>query len=410
MKCSRRQFFALAGGSVLTSSVLALGDEEVGTCKARLRLLNDAINAWRRKYGDFPMKLGDLLRRGIIADAHVLICPGAEREVSFKAVEKGILTSTESDPAATYEYELSNDAKMNPLLVEGLDDKSRRAWKKALLTTAIKQSVPIVRCERHARTLNLTAEGTIYESGGIWEYDFVELLPEIYAMPFLAQTRAPSIHNYVAARPTGLDASCLDLKDAANALPGDPWLDGFDIGDSLKDFPPSTGAPFKTADGILYDCRYLVQVCGKTGSERSWRYRETFGGPSYPQKARPITFKAGRGDRAHVLQACAYPTQVGSNVGEIVISTADGAESQRTPLVYGENTLVWRAGSFAEGSQPKAVWKGVTGSSGWNVQLYEITVPLKSAASDRESYFLRLQANVDDLAGPFILGVTISHS
>ncbi len=402
---------------MLGASVAAAGAREEDACRARLGMLHEAICAWKRRFGDFPPDLGTLLRQGFVADQRWLVCPGVEKDLSYKSVGAGTLTSTIFDNEATYEYELDERAPMNARLVRGLAHASRRAWRKDLMKTALGKVLPIVRCQRHTKCWNVTGEGRSYLSGPEWEYNYVDLLPEIYAMPFLAHTRNPSIHEHAGSRPDRLGSGCIDLKDAANALPGDPWLDGFKSGDSLDDFVSGTRGGYQSESGMQFDCRYLVQVCGKVGNDSTWMERKAFAGPAYPRVSRPISLACRTGDRIHMIHACAYRGEVGEVAGAIVLEDEDGAELQSKALVYGRDTSVWRAQEFKKPSFTPPLWTGSagkaleaeTGMKAWEARLFLHTMPMDAAMSESTRCFLRLRANEDSPTGPFIVAITVSH-
>lgn len=393
----------------------AAGSDEA--CKTRLAILHEALTAWKRKHGDYPLHLGLLLRDSFITDERLLVCPSLEKDLFYRSAGPGILTSTLSDAGATYEYEMDERALMSLRATRGMADASRRAWRNDLTKTALAHVFPIVRCQRHKKHWNVTADGRIYPSGLHWEYEFVDLLPEIYAMPYLARTRSPSIHAHVAPRPSRLGPDSIDLKDAANALPGDPWLDGFKDGDSLEDLAAASQDGYETPDGILFDCRYLVQVCGAVGDEELWKERKIFGGPSYPPVSRGIPIQCKRGDRIHIIHACAYRDRLQSMAGEIVLEDETGKELQKKTLIYGRDTAVWRAGKFLKPAVLVPVWSGKagkalekqTGVSGWDARLFLLTWEVEADAAPEKTLFLRLHANPATPASPFIVAVTLSH-
>jgi hypothetical protein len=408
----RRRFIALCATHSLFGRVLLRGentDLAFHSCAARLRKVYEAIESFRRTRGDYPLRLHDLCQFDYLANLNMQVCPDAERAGSLSSVAPGILTSTNSDNQATYEYELSNEVSMDPRDVAGLADQSRRGWKKHLLETALGKFVPILRCERHSKCINVTAQGKLYLSEQYWELEYVDVLPEIYSMPYLAQIRSPSILAYAAPRPSRLAAECLDLQQAANALPGDPWLEGISDGDSLADLSSSFRDGFNSEGLPTFDVRWIIQVSGNFGSFDSWIGRKTFGAPSYPKRSKAVCFKAGQNTKIHLLHACAYGGVEGEEAGKIAVQAPDGRTVCELSLVYGKNTAVWRGPDFKnEATDLTPVWQGSSGSSGWRARLFHTVLPVNAFAGGETMVELTLDANVKSFAGPFIAAITLS--
>lgn len=408
MQYTRRSFIGrLVPAALACPSAFGQGQADLRTqCVKRLQMLFEAIEAWRRTHsGDYPPDLMALLTDGFLHDRSFFDCPGAKAETSLQSAPRATLSSTSLEPLATYEYELESKMKPNMRDAVGMPDPSRRAWKLPLLQGPLGDHVPILRCLWHGLPyINLPRTGKPYESGSEWEYKFVDILPEVYAMPWLAVHRSPSIHNYVAARSPDLPRSSIDLKDAANALPGDPWLDGSEEADSLAELPPTITIRGDEREEI-FDSRYLIQVCGACVSDDAWKQREAFAEfPSYPRQSRAIKLACRKGTSISLLHATAYPAQPGTTVGCLLFRFPDGTEKEKN-LVYGGDTRVWRHEKPDGASVPTPVWSGTTAAKTspiWLARLFYSSFPVDAESAVDQPVELFLVADKHSTAGPFI--------
>lgn len=414
MLLRRRAFLGCLLPTIVAASQFRAKEEITAKprCAERLKTVYEAIEAWRRRHADYPPDLDSLVKKGFLQNIQMLLCPEAEEQLSLSSVPDGVLTSTTYDKAATYEYDLAQDIPTNDRDAINLAEPNRRTWKMALMKTAVGDFVPILRCLRHLPVaLNIPRTGVLYESDLYWEFKFVDLLPEVYAMPWMASTRSPSIHNFVSERPPALPAGALDLKEAANALSVDPWLDGVSSADSLCKASPVVNV--RDAEGTVraFDCRYLVQVCGGFGAYETWLARESFAGPSYPKQSKTVNIRCRNATQIFVLQATAYPAVPDSEVGKITLLFPDGT-TQIQPLIYGRNTSVWRY-KREKTPEPTPVWSGATGSAespDWRASLFLLSFRVESSFQSDTPAELRLEANPDSRAGPFVAGINTSNN
>src|SRR5215831_16009776 len=137
-----------------------LAAQENDECTKNLKLIYDAIEAYRKEHKDLPNWLSDLVP-DYLADANLLVCPVCRRTGQ---IEKPPL----ADPyiASSYLFEfcparLGNSAPANPTA-------TRRDWKERQMAI-VGSIVPIVRCRHHKSALNLAFDGRIYESPPSWE-------------------------------------------------------------------------------------------------------------------------------------------------------------------------------------------------------------------------------------------------
>ncbi|HWY78249.1 MAG TPA: hypothetical protein VN281_21720, partial [Verrucomicrobiae bacterium] len=135
--------------------------EEKEGCTRNLKVIYDAIQAYKLDHKDLPNWLSDLVPQ-YIGDASILVCPRCKRTGLIEPSNLG-------DPniPCSYLFEFcpvplgKNDLPNGPI-------RTRREWKRRQMGL-VGSIVPIVRCRHHAEVLNLAFDGRIYDSPPSWE-------------------------------------------------------------------------------------------------------------------------------------------------------------------------------------------------------------------------------------------------
>ena len=147
-------------GEPPAASEVSRAPAEKESCQANLRLIYQAVEAYKAERGDLPQWLSDLVP-GYLPDTNTLVCPVSRRT---GRTERPPL----SDPkiASSYLFEFCPV----PLRGRGTNGTThtRREWKRRQMDLA-GPMVPIVRCRFHEPVLNLAFDGHIYESPRSWE-------------------------------------------------------------------------------------------------------------------------------------------------------------------------------------------------------------------------------------------------
>ena len=126
-------------------------EKNIELCTQNLVAIGEAIQAYRKKHGDFPDWLSDLHPK-YLPDANTLICPADEE------VGKAIFSlNTDPKMPVSYGYQFHpeyREEKSEQRLIYG-------------------DAMPLVRCRHHANEdfdcLNLSFSSKIYKSSGVWE-------------------------------------------------------------------------------------------------------------------------------------------------------------------------------------------------------------------------------------------------
>src|SRR5262245_23649919 len=68
--------------------------DPMAVCTARLRMVFESLEAFRRMHGQYPGKLVELVDSGYLSHRYQCLCPVTEQTKSLVAVERGIASST----------------------------------------------------------------------------------------------------------------------------------------------------------------------------------------------------------------------------------------------------------------------------------------------------------------------------
>jgi hypothetical protein len=333
-------------------------------CINHLKLIYDAVQAYRVDHKDLPFWLSDLVPQ-YLTDANVLICPVAKR--TGKSEVPGM-----ADPKIPCSYlwefspqRLGKALSNNPTI-------TRREWKRRQMGL-VGSVVPIVRCRLHKEVLNLAFDGKIYESGPSWEalltnrINPAELGPnQIFAHDERrgggGVANADPLGKKFPARDRDAKAGEIDLTKYYNAMLTESWHGN--PNNDLSSLP--TG--LQTFDGVEYDVRGIVQLGSK--SPQGEKFPSQIKGIKVNQKCR----------RLHFLHAAGFggPKSQGKQVGMYVVHYAANQMRLDIPIVYGQDVRDWhrQGGGAPESKQPMVAWTGENESTKDNnsaIELFETT-------------------------------------
>jgi hypothetical protein len=327
-----------------TPAQAQLAADEKKDCIRNLKLIYEAIQAYRGEHKDIPNWLSDLVPQ-YLNDASGLICPVCKRTGQVES--PGL-----ADPKVpcSYLYEFcpvplgKRDAPANPT-------KTRREWKRRQMGLA-GSVVPIVRCRHHGVVLNLAFDGRIYESGTMWEdvltnqLDAAELKPaRIFAAsspPGAPASHAPAPAAYPPRDPKA-KANLIDLSAYYNASLTESWH-----GNSNNDLS-SLPAGMQNFAGVDYDVRGIIQLGGKARAAK--RFPARMNGIKIHQKCAQL----------HFLHSAGFGSleDEGQQVGSYVLHFAGNQMQLEIPIVYGRDVRNWHK---LAGEKPSAdltvAWHG----------------------------------------------------
>ena len=151
---------AAAQTNSTTRETISRAPEDKEGCQRNLKLIYEAIQAYKAERGDLPEWLWELAPR-YLADTNALICPVCRRTGQTEPPPLG-----DAKLASSYLFEFC------PIPLRGRDTNgiahTRRQWKRRQLEV-VGPVVPIVRCRLHEPVLNLAFDGRIYDSPRSWE-------------------------------------------------------------------------------------------------------------------------------------------------------------------------------------------------------------------------------------------------
>jgi len=365
-------------------------DEKEG-CIHNLKLIYDAIQAYRTDHKDIPNWLSDLVPQYI--DASVLTCPVCKRTGEVET-----LPLADPKTPCSYLYEFcplplgKYDAPDDP-------NKTRRDWKRRQMGLA-GSIVPIVRCRHHAAVLNLAFDGRIYESPLAWEdlltnlMDVADLKP---ARIFAAASNLDAVANASSSRavypPRDPQAkpNLINLSPYYNASLTESWH-----GSSNNDLSAlPTGVQYFA--GVDFDVRGIIQLRSKWLSAE--RFPARINGIKIHQKC----------SRLHFLHAAGYGsvTNDAEQVGSYVIHFASNRMQLEIPIIYGRDLRDWHK-LIGEKPAPDltVVWTGtndVSATEHYPIRLFSTTWVNVVPAVEIESIdFVSAMGTV----APFLIAIT----
>ena len=142
--------------------VQSLGEQEKEIDKKQMGQIYDALQAYRKKHGDLPTWLSDLVP-DFLADAQILISPVEKRTGQSQIWEY-------ADPKLTtsYVYEFSGNRAGGQINQDRTTPLTMKEWK-TLQMDEFGPATPLLRCHLYDPVLNLSFSGEFYESQLFWE-------------------------------------------------------------------------------------------------------------------------------------------------------------------------------------------------------------------------------------------------
>jgi len=419
---TRRRLLRVAFGAHL-AWVMGVGcahaaePDPIQECARRMGLLGEAIQRWKRAHGAsaWPSDLVMLRLEGFLTDPRAWICPVSEKSGDFRFAPKDpiVLSASQFNRESNYHYEFSARPE-NQQYLGDLPPRTMRESKTALAATELGDRVPMLRCKAHGQTtLNLSLDGSIYPSSLYWEYQFSDIRPEPYTMPWMVTQHPWKAGETRAARPSHLSPECLDLETMANGNPELPWLFGRPDRSSLEAFVRETGYG-ATLKPSPFDARRIVQTAGLVVPWGEFEAGLGFPGQAYPQASRSLPLDGRKARRIVLLGATAFrdrrayresrgrPTAPRMVVGELVIQVRD-RPPMRVALVYGENFGYWL--DAQTGPASAIAWRESDGVN--SPVLFRIGIDVSPDDAPSELGSIQLLAHPQSSASPFIVGINL---
>lgn len=345
-------------------SPLDLAAREKEECTRNLQRIYEAIQAYEVDHKDIPNWLSDLVPE-YLPDATVLVCPVCRRTGK---VEQLSLVDPRLGSCYLFEFcpvPLGNQAP-------NATNHTRREWKRRQMGL-LGSVVPIVRCRQHNPVLNLSFDGHVYESPGMWELKFTNRIPQaeltaarLFANEPSAQKapEKPPVVRQWPARDANASPQLLDLTPQYNAMLSQPWH-GTDIhnGNDLASLP--TGV--QNFGGASFDIRGIVQVRSKSVSSTN-----------YPVEVKGIRVNQ-KCKRLHFLHAAGFGSVAdeGQQIGSYVLHFANNRMRLEIPIIYGESVRNWHTlKGEPESQELNVAWTGenaVSHKAGQKIRLFLTT-------------------------------------
>ncbi len=337
--------------------------EDKRACTKNLRAIYDAIQAFQLDHHDLPNWLSDLVPQ-YLPDANTLICPVCRRT-----------GATEAPPLADPKLPSSYLFEFCPLplgkAAPNAPNRTRREWKRRQMGLVGAQ-VPLVRCRHHRPVLNLSFDGKVYESPGLWEALFTNrvALADLSPGRLFAdeqsprgKAQAPPVANRrFPARAPEAGKELLDLTRFYNARLNESWHGS--RSNTLATLPKGV----QTFAGAHFDVRGIIQL-------RSFSPSST----NFPPAVEGIPVKQ-KCQRLHFLHAAAFgtPGDEGKQIGTYVVHYATNQWRLEIPIRYGREVRNWHT-TPGEPLAPKELvvaWRGqnaISKSTGQSIRLFLTT-------------------------------------
>ncbi len=317
-------------------------------CIRNLKLLNEAIQAYKADHQETPRWLSELVPQ-YVSDPNVFICPVCKRT-----------GQTEDSPLADPKITSSYSYLFSPALLDTNqhytgDFKTHRDLSLALLKN-VGAIVPIVRCTHHRVKLELSLEGSVNETTLLLESTLMTK-PEKATQ---ASALKPDETNSAAYKPARLakkneapfpkrdplaTTAQIDLSNFYNAALTESWLGG--TGDDLSQIPSG----LQKFQGVLFDVRGIIQLAGVNASSKRFPVQV---------KSIPIHQKC---TRLHFMQAVSFgtPEDTGNVAGTYIVHLASNQMQVEIPLRYLvdiRNFHMKKADSKSKVSKTTDAWVG----------------------------------------------------
>ena len=321
------------------------GDKEL--CKRNLRLVYDAIQAYRQANKDLPDSLSELFPK-YLADPNLLICPTAKKRGLTSIAATG--RQGFSDPRTSYFYEFSK------VPVQDAPGRSNRDWKSAQMGL-LGSVVPIARCLVHDRPINLSFGGDVYETDKLeWEYKFTNVVDLTHLSPeyLLAPTNTVRVIE-IRPRDPAATAGQVDLSDFYNASLTRAWV-AREPTHNLASLP--TG--LRELNGIRFDIRGVIQFSSPALAQL---------GESFPGHVTiPLALSC---QQLHFLVGTSLAEKEGTQAGRFDIRFADGQTEAIALRMGRELGATWTSSkNAARPTSAGLAWQAQPPNTG---ELFELT-------------------------------------
>ena len=331
------------------------GNEDLEICKKNLRTINEAIKAYRADHKDLPSWLSDLLPN-YIKNPNVFVCPMVKKTgaVNNHGIEDPNITTS-------YTYEFSDT--LIPDSIYPNSNRTMEDWKRRQMSV-VGSKIPMVRCHLHARALNLSFDGQIYESETGWEAEYGNVVDpaELSAARLLARERAEAINSRaqtaIPPRDPQTPANLVDLSRYYNAALTESWHQN-NPGD-----PPANDLSWlprglQKLGGVLFDVRGLIQISSPKLNHP--RFTTGIRNVRVDQKARALHFLHGTG----------WSASDGTTIAEVTVRLANG-EKHQFNILYGDHVYDWVASDVQpkDSSRSQIVWQGRSPATGNSTLLH----------------------------------------
>lgn len=366
---------------------------EKEACLRNLKVIYDAIEAYRLDRKDLPNWLSDLVPK-YLADGNVLICPVCLRTGQTEAPPL-------ADPnlPSSYLYEFS-PAPLGKALTNA-PGRTRREWRRRQMGL-VGSVVPLVRCRLHTPMLNLAFDGRIYESPPSWEMVVTNrvrataLTPaRVFAEgpPLAAKGRgkAAGAPRFVPRDPETTKAA-LDLTRFYNAGLNQSWQGG--ASNSLMRLPKGR----RIMVGVEFDVRGIVQLGSQSLSTTN-----------YPALVRGIPVQQ-KCQRLWFLHAAGFGTTAdeGKQIGKYVVHFATNQMRLEIPIRYGHEVRDWHTlpGEPPAPEELIVAWRGENPFSRRQGRTIRLFLTLwKNVAPDLEIESIDYVSSMAEPA-PFLVAIT----
>jgi len=365
--------------------------QEKEACSRNLKRIYEAIQAYETDHKSLPNWLSDLVPQ-YLNDANLLICPVCRRTGRTESPHL-------ADPkiSSSYLFEFCPVPLGNEL--PGLPARTRREWKRRQMGL-LGSVVPIVRCRFHTPALNVSFDGKIYESPGMWEMAFTNRVrlseltaPALFAAELPEKAKATGqAGRAFPKRDSKAPKELIDLGGVYNAMLNESWHGG------TENDLAALRQGVQTLGGIDFDVRGLLQLRGSSPSSTN-----------FPSEVKGIRVRQ-RCHHLHFLHAAAFGmvTDEGKQIAAYVIHYATNQMRLDVPVVYGRDVRNWHLLSDEPpaGKDLKVAWVGENGisrKSGRALRLFVSTWtnPVPDFEIDSIDFVSR-QAN----AAPFLIAIT----
>jgi protocatechuate 3,4-dioxygenase beta subunit len=153
---------AAAPGASAAAAALSLEDQEREIDKQHLRVIYQAMQAYRQKRGELPNWLSDLVP-DFLPDTNVLMSP-----VELRTGRSVLWGYDDPKVKSSYIYEF-NQSKAGGRRDQDIP-LTMKQWK-MLQMEEFGPVVPLLRCHLHTSVLNVSYSGDLYETALFWESD-----------------------------------------------------------------------------------------------------------------------------------------------------------------------------------------------------------------------------------------------